>query len=287
MKKITRKMKKLISPIFMISPAVLWLVMFIVIPIGFIFFISFMTKNVYGGYIHKLDLTVYLRFFNNRYLRIFGYSALIALATTIVCLLLGYPFAYIISTSSKRTRNLLVMAIMLPFWINSLIRTSGWITILRLEGVANTILQRLNIIQEPLKMLYTDGAVLFGMVYVLFPFMVLPLYSSLEKLDPALLEASSDLGAKPYRTFLRVVLPQTFPGIFAGSIQVFVPSLGFFYIADIMGGGKTILIGNLIKNQFTIGRDWPFGAALSIILVVLTLILLRLYTKIGSMEDLA
>ena len=195
-------MKKVISPISMISPAVLWLVMFIVIPIGFIFFISFMTKNVYGGYIHKLDLTVYLRFFNNRYLRIFGYSALIALATTIISLLIGYPFAYIISTSSKRIRNLLLMAIMLPFWINSLIRTSGWITILRLEGVANTILQRLNIIQEPLKLLYNDGAVLFGMVYILFPFMVLPLYSSLEKLDPALLEASSDLGARPHELSL-------------------------------------------------------------------------------------
>ena len=276
MNNITKKMKKARSAIFMISPAVIWLVMFIVIPIGFIFFISFMTKNVYGGYIHKLDLTVYLRFFDNRYLRIFGYSALIALATTIISLLMGYPFAYIISTSSKRTRNLLMMAIMLPFWINSLIRTSGWITILRLEGVANTVLQRLNIIQEPLKMLYTDGAVLFGMVYVLFPFMVLPLYTSLEKLDPALLEASSDLGARPHRTFLRVVFPQTLPGVF-----------GYFFIADIMGGGKTILIGNLIKNQFTIGRDWPFGAALSIILVVLTLVLLKLYSKIGSMEDLA
>ena len=287
MNKMTKKMKKAISPIFMISPAVIWLIMFIVIPIGFIFFISFMTKNVYGGYIYKLDLTVYLRFFNNRYLRIFGYSALIALATTIISLLIGYPFAYIISTSSKRIRNLLLMAIMLPFWINSLIRTSGWITILRLEGVANTVLQRLSIIREPLKLLYTDGAVLFGMVYILFPFMVLPLYTSLEKLDPALLEASSDLGARPHRTFLRVVFPLTLPGVFAGSIQVFVPSLGYFFIADIMGGGKTILIGNLIKNQFTIGRDWPFGAALSIILVVLTIVLLKLYSKIGSMEDLA
>lgn len=287
MNKMTKKMKKAISPIFMISPAVIWLIMFIVIPIGFIFFISFMTKNVYGGYIYKLDLTVYLRFFNNRYLRIFGYSALIALATTIISLLIGYPFAYIISTSSKRIRNLLLMAIMLPFWINSLIRTSGWITILRLEGVANTVLQRLSIIREPLKLLYTDGAVLFGMVYILFPFMVLPLYTSLEKLDPALLEASSDLGARPHRTFFRVVFPLTLPGVFAGSIQVFVPSLGYFFIADIMGGGKTILIGNLIKNQFTIGRDWPFGAALSIILVVLTIVLLKLYSKIGSMEDLA
>lgn len=211
----------------------------------------------------------------------------IAFFTTVICLLLGYPFAYIICKSSKNMKMILLMLIMLPFWTNSLIRTYGWITLIRTEGVFNTILLNLGIIHKPLNMLYTNGAVLLGMVYTLFPFMVLPLYTSIEKLDKSLLEAADDLGANPVRVFLRVALPLTMPGIFAGSIQVFIPTLGYFFISDMMGGGKSMLIGNLIKNQFLTARNWPLGAALSIILILLTIILMKLYTKVGNMEDMA
>lgn len=157
----------------------------------------------------------------------------------------------------------MMLLIMLPFWTNSLIRTYGWNTLLRSEGIINNLLLRLGLIQKPLELLYTDGAVLLGMVYTLFPFMVLPLYSSIEKLDPSLMEAAGDLGARRVRSFLRVMLPLTAPGIFAGTIQVFIPTLGYFFISDMMGGGKTMYIGNLIKNQFLSARNWPLGAALS------------------------
>ena len=176
---------------------------------------------------------------------------------------------------------------MLPFWTNSLIRTYGWNTLLRTEGIINHFLQWVGIIDEPLNMLYTDGAVLLGMVYALLPFTVLPLHTSIEKLDKSLLEAARDLGASRAHTFTRVILPLTMPGIFAGSIQTFIPSLGFFFISDMMGGAKTMYIGNLIKNQFLSARNWPLGAVLSIVLIVITLVLMRLYTRVGSLEDMA
>jgi len=175
----------------------------------------------------------------------------------------------------------------LPFWINGLIRLNGWANILRDTGIINHVLEYLGIIQKPLEMLYTEGAVLFGMVYAFFPFMVLPIHTSISKIDQNLLEAAQDLGANRVRTFLRVVLPLTVPGIFAGVIQVFIPSLGAFYISDIMGGGNSTYLGNLIKNQFLSARNWPLGAAFSVVLIIFTLIVMKLYTKVGSMEDMA
>ena len=272
---------------FMVGPVVLWLLTFVAAPLVYILVISFMKKGTYGGVVPDFNLQNYLRIYDPLYLKIFLVSIIIAFVTTVLCLLLGYPFAYIIARASDRNKNILLSLIMLPFWTNSLIRTYGWIILLRTNGTFNTLLLSAHLISKPLQMLYTNGAVMIGMVYTLFPFMVLPLYSSIEKLDSSLLEAAKDLGARPRRAFWRVTLPLTVPGIFAGSIQVFIPTLGYFFISDLLGGGNSILVGNLIRNQFLAARDWPFGAALSMLLIGFTIVLMRLYKYFGgSLENI-
>ena len=275
-------LSRLVPLFLMTSPAILWLLIFVASPLVYVLVISFLKKGTYGGVVASFNFQNYLRIFDPLYLNIFLVSIIIAAATTVLCLLIGYPFAYIIARSSAHKKNILLTLIMLPFWTNSLIRTYGWIILLRTNGTFNTLLTSAHLISQPLQMLYTNGAVMVGMVYTLFPFMVLPLYSSIEKLDYSLLEAASDLGAKPRRAFLRVTLPLTVPGIFAGCIQVFIPTLGYFFISDLLGGGNSILIGNLIRNQFLAARDWPFGAALSILLIVFTIVLIRVYNHFGG-----
>ena len=270
----------------MVGPTVIWLVLFLLVPLIYVIGISFLTKNSYGGVDFVFSLDAYKNIIKSEYLRIFLISFRLAFITTAICLLVGYPFAYIISNAPKTQKKFCFILIMLPFWINSMIRIYGWNTILRKQGILNTILTTIGIIDEPLEMLYTDGAVLLGMVYDLLPFMILPLYTSIEKLDLSLLEAAADLGAGKRRTFMRVIFPLTMPGIFAGSIQTFIPALGLFYISDMMGGGTTMYLGNLIKNQFLSARNWPLGAALSIVLIAVTLILMKLYTKVGSLDDM-
>jgi spermidine/putrescine transport system permease protein len=189
------------------------------------------------------------------------------------------------TTPFKRT--LMMVFLMLPFWTNSLIRLYGWRSILGTNGFINSALQGLGLIAEPLELLYNHFAVVLGMVYVLLPFMVLPIHTVVLKLDHSLLEAASDLGARPIRRFFKVTLPLTSSGIFAGSIMVFIPSLGYFFVSNLMGGGTTQLIGNAIARQFKEAFNWPFGAALSIILIVITLVLVRAYTRTGGkMDDL-
>ncbi|WP_088228715.1 ABC transporter permease [Desulfosporosinus sp. FKB] len=275
-------------PLFlMVGPVILWLLIFVAAPLVYILVISFMKKGTYGGVVASLNFQNYLRIYDPLYLKIFFVSIVIALATTVLCLVLGYPFAYIIARARDRNKSILLSLIMLPFWTNSLIRTYGWIILLRTNGTFNTLLQSTHLVFRPLQMLYTNGAVMVGMVYTLFPFMVLPLYSSIEKLDRSLLEAANDLGAKPRRAFWRVTLPLTVPGVFAGCIQVFIPTLGYFFISDLLGGGNSVLVGNLIRNQFLAARDWPFGAALSILLIVFTIVLMRVYKHFGgSLENI-
>jgi spermidine/putrescine transport system permease protein len=283
-----RRFKETTAVITMVGPVVFWLCVFVLLPVLYVFIISFLKKGPIGGVIPEFTEKNYTGMFQILYARIFLRSAWTSLLVTVLCLLLGYPLAYIIARAGNRIKLVLVMLVMLPFWTNSLIRIYGWITILRTDGLINRLLTILGIIKEPFQLLYNDGAVMIGMVYTLFPFMVLPLYSSLEKLDHSLLEAASDLGGKPYRTFIRVTLPLTFPGIFAGIIQVFIPTMSYFFITDIMGGSKAMMIGNLINNQFITARNWPFGAALSIILILLTILLMRLYRKAGGkLEDMA
>ena len=205
--------------------------------------------------------------------------------TTILCILIGYPFSYIIARTKSKRKQLLYMLVIIPFWTNSLIRIYGWRTFLGTNGWLNTVLQFLHVIDEPINFLYNRGTTILGMVYCLIPFMILPLYTAIEKLDGSLLEASSDLGARPVSTFFEVILPMTSSGIFSGSIMVFIPCLGYFFVSNILGGGNSDVIGNLIERQFKSGNNWPLGAALSIILIVITLILVKIYQKAGGDMD--
>jgi len=176
---------------------------------------------------------------------------------------------------------------MIPFITNSLIRTYGWIVLLRKEGVINSFLKTFNIIQESVSFMYNDFGIIVGLVYTLLPFMILPIYSALSKISNSVIEASYDLGASKIKTFFKVILPETVSGVFSGSLMVFIPAIGYFFIADILGGGKSMIIGNLIKNQFLTARNWPFGAAISIFLIIITLLLVQIYKKLGGkMDDL-
>lgn len=271
-----------------IGPVYVWMALFLTLPMLLIVAVSFMSRGVYGDIEYKFTWDNYVNMFNPMYLKVFITSIFIALCTTFCCLVIGYPFAYFIANANPKYRNILLMLIIIPFWTNSLIRTYAWIMILRSEGIINTLLINMGMIDEPLKMLYNYGAIFLGMTYTLFPFMVLPLYSSIEKLDPYLLEAADDLGANSFKTFISVTLPLTMPGIVAGSLLVFIPSLGFFFIPDLMGGKKYMIIGNLIQNQFLTARNWPFGAALSIFLIVITLGLVMGYLRLtgGKKEDM-
>ncbi len=270
----------------MIGPTVLWLAVFLLAPLVIVVGISFLTKNAHGGVNMPVTLQAYESMANKDYIVIFLRSIWLAVKTTILCLVLGYPLASIIAKSSKNVKPILVLMVMLPFWINSMIRLYGWMTLLRTEGILNNILIGIGLIKEPLAMLYTDGAVVLGMVYELLPFAVLPLYTSIEKIDPSLLEAACDLGAPKRRSFLRVTLPLTMPGIFAASMQTFIPALGLFYVSDMLGGGSSMYLGNLIKNQFLSARNWPLGAALSLLLIVITIVLMRLYSRVGNLDDI-
>lgn len=194
--------------------------------------------------------------------------------TTVYTILMGYPLAYCIARLPRRLRQKGLILCMIPFWINFLIRSYAWVIILRSQGVLNTILMKLEVISQPIQFLYNEGAVMLGMVYALLPFMILPVYVSIEQLDRRLLEAAADLGASPVTAFRKITLPLTMPGIAAGTVLVFISSLGMFVVPDVMGGAKAALVGNVIQNQFLSARDWPFGSALSIVLALLSLILI-------------
>ena len=218
-------------------------------------------------------------------MKIYGQSLLISLITTVLCVLIGYPFSYVIARTKSTKKKLLYMLVIIPFWTNSLIRIYGWRTFLGNTGWLNKLLIWLHIAKEPVEFLYKTGTTVLGMVYCFIPFMVLPLYTAIEKLDGSLLEASGDLGARPIRTLFEVIIPLTSGGIFSGCIMVFIPCLGYFFVSNILGGGNTDMIGNLIERQFKSANNWPLGAALSIILILVTLILVKIYQKMGGDMD--
>lgn len=276
-----------IPSIVTVGPVSLWMLLFIAIPLVYVLIMSFCSLDEYYNVTYKFTLSNYKRLLDVNYLKIYGQSLFIAFMTTAICILIAYPFSYLIARTKSKMKNVLYMLVIIPFWTNSLIRIYGWRTFLGTNGWLNGLLQFLSILDKPAEFLFNRGATVLGMVYCLFPFMVLPLYTALEKLDNSLLEASGDLGAKGPATFFEVILPLTASGIFSGSIMVFIPALGFFFVADILGGGNADLIGNLIERQFQSGNNWPLGAALSIILIVITLILVKLYQKMGGdMESL-
>ena len=271
----------------LIAPTLLYLGVFMLIPLVLVVVISLMTRGTYGNIVYQFTLSNYVRLIDAIYFRVLGYSVWTAALTTLITLLMGYPLAYFIARAPERRRSFYLFLILVPSWTNFIIRIYAWIMILRTEGLLNGLLLSLGLIHEPLNILYTPTAVLIGMVYEFLPFMVLPLYASLEKMDLTQLEAAADLGARPWQAFWRVTLPVTTPGIVAGSILTFIPAMGMFVIPDLMGGAKTELVGNLVRNQFLTARNWPFGAAASMVLLVATLIITLIYTrKAGFSEEL-
>jgi spermidine/putrescine transport system permease protein len=272
---------------FLISPANIYLFILVVLPLILVTALSFLSRGTYGQVVFKLNLTNYTRLFDELYGKVMLFSLGVGVGTTLICLLVGYPLAYFLARAPTRQRSLLLFLILLPFWTNFIIRIFAWMIILRSGGLLDTFLQWLHITNGPLNILYTPTAVLIGMVYEFLPFMVLPLYTSLEKIENSLLEAAADLGAPPWKAFLRVTLPLSVPGMIAGTILTFIPAMGMFVVPDILGGAKTMLIGNVIRNQFLTARDWPFGAAASMILMVMTMVLTLYYTrKAGFGEEL-
>lgn len=252
-----------------------WAVMLLLFlaPLAIVAAYSALTRGPYGGFAPPWTFESYTRLIDPLYLVILLRSFWIAAASTAVCLVLGFPLALFISRSGPR-KNLYLSLVMLPFWTSFLVRTYAWMFLLRDTGLINSALQRLGLIREPLPLLYNDGAVILGLVYAYLPFMVLPLYATLERLDRSLLEASADLGARPWQTLMRITLPLCASGIRAGSILVFIPCLGAYLTPDLLGGGKSVMLGNLIQNQFTTARDWPFGSAASLALMAIVLPLL-------------
>ena len=266
-----------------LAPSAALVALTMAVPLAIVVVYSVMSRGAYGGVEQPFTLENYARFFDPLYGMILLRSFWIAALATGLCLLLGFPLALFIARSGER-KNLYLSLVILPFWTSFLIRMYAWMFLLRDTGLINTLLQAIGAIREPLPMLYNDGAVLLGLVYGFLPFTVLPLFATLERLDKNLLEAAADLGARPWDALWRVTIPLCAPGIRAGAILVFVPCLGTYLVSDLLGGSKTILIGNLVQNQFTTARDWPFGAAASLILMATALILLWAARRGGGEE---
>ena len=227
----------------------------------------------------------YFTIFDITYLKIFLKSSFIALTATFLCILISYPFSIFLRDKSEKMRNLMIKLVMVPFLTNSLIRTYGWIVLLRKTGIINSALINLNIIDKPLSLMYNNLGIIIGMTYTLLPFMILPVSSAVFKIDQSLIEAARDLGAGPFSIFRKIIVPETISGVFNGSLMVFIPAIGYFFIADILGGGKAMIIGNLIKNQFLTARNWPLGSAISIFLIIVTFALVQIYKKLGGKLD--
>lgn len=268
---------------FFLLPARLIMLALFFVPLIIVLFYSFLTRGAYGGVTFPFSLESYGRVFDPLYLTIAWRSFWIAAVSTALCLVLSFPLALYIARYSTR-KILLLNLVMLPFWTSFLIRTYAWMFLLRDTGLINTVLESLHLINAPLPLLFNTPAVILGLVYGYLPFMVLPLYATIEKLDPAWLDAAADLGANPLIATWKVIVPLSWPGIIAGSLLVFIPCLGAYLTPDLMGGGKTVMLGNLVQNQFTASRDWPFGAAVSLLLMLSVVIITALMSK--RAEDL-
>jgi spermidine/putrescine transport system permease protein len=256
----------------LLTPMLLWLGLFVVAPTAILFVYSFCQRDELGQVVFEFTWENYTRIADPVYLNILVRSLWYAGLTTALCLVIGYPVAYYIGRAPAQRRSRLLLLVMIPFWISFLLRTYAWISLLKAQGPISALFQWAHLIAQPLEILYTPTAVMIGLVYTYLPFMILPIFTSAEKLDNSLIEASLDLGAGPWRTLAHVIIPLTKPGIFAGVLLVFVPSIGMFAVTDLMGGAKVPMIGNIIQNQFGQARDWPFGAALGITFLALFVI---------------
>jgi spermidine/putrescine transport system permease protein len=268
---------------FLLTPTLFWLILFFVLPLVIVLVVSFSKRSLLGVVEYDFNLNNYVRAFGQTvYLSILWKSTWLAIVNTVLCLLIAYPFSFFIARQTPSRQTILIFLVMVPFWTNFLIRTYALIFIVRDTGLINTVLMELGIINEPLTMMFTQGAVLLGMVYGYLPFAILPLYASIEQLDFRYVQAAQDLGADGVRVFFRIILPLTMPGVVAASIITFIPTLGAYVTPDLMGGGSTFLIGNLLQQQFMTVRDWPFGSALGIILMIMVLVATMIYFRAGA-----
>ena len=267
-------------------PLVLFTLLFIVGPMVYMVALSFMTRAETWGVVPQFTLKNYAGITEPVYLSTFWESLKLAVISTVLIIAIGYPFGYFMAKLGPKWKKRTMLLLMIPFWTSSLIRLYGWIIIFRAGGLFDSFLMALHVTSEPLKLLYTYPAVVVGMVYALLPFMIFSVYSSAEKLDFSLVEAARDLGASPLRAFFTVSFKLTLPGLLSGVVLTFVPSMGLFFIADILGGNKVVLVGNLIQEQLLKTHNWPFAAALSVALLLLTTLILFLYRKISGVKDL-
>lgn len=260
-----------------------WLVLFAFLPNLMIIITSFLTRDDANLVDMVFTLDNYTRLFDPLYVEVMFHSLNMAIIATLCCLVIGYPFAFLLTRLSPKLQPLMLFLLIVPFWTNSLIRIYGLKIFLSTRGYLNDFLLWIGLVDKPIRIMYTQEAVIMGLVYILLPFMVMPLYSSIEKLDKSCLEAARDLGANKFQTFLRIIVPLTMPGIIAGFLLVLLPAMGLFYVADLMGGAKNLLIGNVIKSQFLNLRDWPFGAATSIVLTIAMGLLLYVYYRAANL----
>lgn len=275
-----KKRRDLLERLTLQGPGLLYLLLFMALPISLILIYSIFQRGQFGGVVYHATTENFTRALDPVYRAVLFDSLKIASITTVLALALGYPTAYGIAKLPKRFRTTALLLIVMPFWTNFLIRTYSWIMLLNREGLLNRALLKLHVIHTPLDLLYTQSAVILGLLYGYLPLMILPLYASIEKLDPEFREAASNLGANKFRTFLDVTLPLTISGVLAGSIFVFIPSLGNFIVPELLGGGKTVMVGNLIRDQFLKARDWPFGSVLALVVILFVFVLFAIQSKV-------
>ena len=261
------------------APGLLWMGLFFLVPLALVFAISFASRGTYGGIVWEFTAANYLDLWHPLYGKILGQSLWYASLTTAICFVLGFPLAYMIARSPARWQPVLLLLVMLPFWTNFLVRTYAWMIVLRQDGLVNGLLLALGIVDAPLELLYTPTAVVIGLVYGYLPFMVLPLYVAVERLDPLLVEAAWDLYASRWAVFTQVVVPLTMPGIVGGCVLVFIPSIGSFITPDLLGGARSMMIGNLIQHEYLVVRDWPLGSAVSFVLMAIVMAAVVLYYR--------
>ena len=279
-------MKKAKGTIGLVLPMYIFTLIFVAFPFLYMFLLSFMSREKVWGVDFTFTLANYEKILDPLYLGTFVDSFKLAFLSTSIIVLLGYPYGYFMARMSEKWKKRMMLLIMIPFWTSALIRLYGWIIVFRSNGILDKVLMGIGLTDSPLKLLYTYPAVVVGMVYALFPFMVLSVYSSAEKMDYRLVEAARDLGASSVKAFFTITLRLTMPGLLSGVILTFVPSMGLFFIADILGGNKILLVGNVIQEQMTKGRNIPFAAAMSVILMIMTSLMMALYRKVSGTTEL-
>ena len=265
------------------SAYIVWAILFIVLPLVLVLFMSFNGVSTMSMGDYRFSTEQFARFFQPLYLRILWRSVALATLSTAACLLVGYPAAYAISKTKPKTSSMLILLFVIPMWMNFLLRTYAWITLLGRNGVLNKVFHLIGL--GPFDMMYNQGAILMGMIYNFLPFMVLPIYTILQKTDRSYLEAAQDLGANPATAFLKVTLPLSLPGIYSGILMCFIPALSTFVISSLLGGNKYYLVGNIIEQQFRLTGNWPFGSAIAVVLIAILLIMLFVFRQIGDKES--